>query len=198
MCLPTHSLPGQRRAGRGREAGAYHAAPPAQPRPREPALPGPPRSPSSFSGPRPPSPPSPPSHPLPGNFLVPFLTTPGNQWSLEERGLRFHLSNSNVSGDSFSGMRLAAWGDFTFCFVLTFSAVVAFPARSLARSLALGLPLSLFPSPSLSLCCLILPVLSGRGSPASFCLPQINALATHFLMLHDGKCFEYLRHGRSH
>lgn len=138
----------------------------------------------------PPAPPSPPSHPLPGNFLVPFLTTPGNQWSLEERGLGFHVSNSNVSGDSCAGMRLAAQGDFTFCFVLTFSAVVAFPARSLSVSL------SLFPS--LSLCCLILPVLSGRGSPASFCLPQINALATHFLMLHDGKCFEYLRHGRSH
>ncbi|CAF99664.1 unnamed protein product, partial [Tetraodon nigroviridis] len=27
---------------------------------------------------------------------------------------------------------------------------------------------------------------------------QINALATHFLMLHDGKCFEYSRHGCAH
>lgn len=94
--------------------------------------------------------------PPPGNFLVPFLTTPGNQWSLEERGLRFHLSNSNVSGDSFSGMRLAARGDFTFCFVLTFSAVVAFPARSLPGSLSLSafpLPLSLCVVSS-CLCCL--------------------------------------------
>lgn len=101
----------------------------------------------------PPAPPSPPSHPLPGNFLVPFLTTPGNQWSLEERGLGFHVSNSNVSGDSCAGMRLAAQGDFTFCFVLTFSVVVAFPSRSLSVSLSLSSPLSLCVVSS-CLCCL--------------------------------------------
>lgn len=193
--VPPHALPRKRRAGRGRGGPAGNTPLPAlSPGPakrlsRDP--PPPPRSPSSFSGPRPPSLPSPPSHPLPGNFLVPFLTTPGNQWSLEERGLRFHLSNSSVSGDSFSGMRLAAWGDFTFCFVLTFSAVVAFPARSLSASLSLP------PSASLSvlshLACAV-----WAGEPCLLCLPQINALATHFLMLHDGKCFEYLRHGRSH
>ena len=38
----------------------------------------------------------------------------------------------------------------------------------------------------------------GGGGVLPLCLPQINALATHFLMLHDGKCFEYLRHGCAH
>lgn len=141
MCLPTHS-PGSAVPGGGGPA-CDTPLPPRSPGPanrlsRDP----PPPLPLLLFRP-PPALGSPPSHPLPGNFLVPFLTTPGNQWSLEERGLRFHLSNSNVSGDSFSGMRLAAWGDFTFCFVLTFSAVVAFPARSLSVSLSLSLPLSL-------------------------------------------------------
>lgn len=134
-----------------RRAGGERRGPPALP-PRSPQLPRPPPPPLPALARPPPARPRPP----PGNFLVPFLTTPGNQWSLEERGLRFHLSNSNVSGDSFSGMRLAARGDFTFCFVLTFSAVVAFPARSLPGSLSLSafpLPLSLCVVSS-CLCCL--------------------------------------------
>lgn len=134
-----------------RRAGGESRGPPALP-PRSPQLPRPPPPPLPALARPPPARPRPP----PGNFLVPFLTTPGNQWSLEERGLRFHLSNSNVSGDSFSGMRLAARGDFTFCFVLTFSAVVAFPARSLPGSLSLSafpLPLSLCVVSS-CLCCL--------------------------------------------
>lgn len=64
------------------------------------------------------------------------------------------------------------------------------PALPLPPSLPPG---SLPPSPLVSscLCCL-------GGEPCLLSLAQINALATHFLMLHDGKCFEYLRHGRSH
>lgn len=66
-----------------------------------------------------------------------------------------------------------------------------FPSPS--PSLPAAPPGLLPPSPLVSscLCCL-------GGEPCLLSLSQINALATHFLMLHDGKCFEYLRHGRSH
>lgn len=66
-----------------------------------------------------------------------------------------------------------------------------FPSPS--PSLPAAPPGLLPPSPLVSscLCCL-------GGEPCLLSLAQINALATHFLMLHDGKCFEYLRHGRSH
>ena len=65
-------------------------------------------------------------------------------------------------------------------------------------SLSCSPPLSLALSPSLPLPLsrARIPCLGGGALP--LCLPQINALATHFLMLHDGKCFEYLRHGRLH
>lgn len=78
---------------------------------------------------------------------------------------------------------------------------------SLPRSLSPVLPSSLpsFLSAVRSWCVLsrLASAVGGGGWRQFAALPPFAflrsmPLATHFLMLHDGKCFEYLRHGRSH
>lgn len=124
---------------------------------------------------------------IPSDLNSPSSLSPSNSLLLVaslfllRRVLQFQPPLSPVSALSLSGSLSFA------------SALPSFFFPRSSPSLPASLPGSLPPSPLVSscLCCL-------GGEPCLLSLAQINALATHFLMLHDGKCFEYLRHGRSH